>query len=86
MSFHNRRWVTIPLSSTSSINFSDVLETSIHTLRLSVDGTETFVKYDGAQPASVAALAGVSPEYNHVAILNLLTGSAWTPSGSMLWK
>ena len=83
MSFHNRRWVTIPLSSTSSINFSDVLETSIHTLRLSVDGTETFVKYDGAQPASVEALAGVSSEYNHVAILNLLTGSAWTPSGSM---
>ena len=83
MSFHNRKLVTIPLSSTSSINFGDVLETSIHTLRLSVDGTETFVKYDGAQPASVAALAGVSSEYNHVAILNLLTGSAWTPSGSM---
>ena len=58
--FENRRWVTIPLSSTSSINFGDVLETSIHTLRLSVDGTQTFVKYDGAQPASVAALAGVS--------------------------
>jgi len=83
MAFHNRRWVTIPLSSTGSVNFGDVLETSIHTLRLSVDGTETFVKYDGAQPASVAALTGVSSEYNHVAILNLLTGSAWTPSGSM---
>ena len=81
--FENRRWVTIPLSSTSSIDFNDVLETSIHTLRLSVDGTQTFVKYDGAQPASVAALAGVSSEYNHEAILNLLTGSAWTPSGSM---
>ena len=86
MSFHNRRWVIIPLSSTSSIDFGDVLETSIHTLRLSVDGTETFVKYDGAQPASVAALSGVSPEYNYAAILNLLTGSAWTPSGSMPWK
>ena len=44
--FENRRWVTIPLSSTSSVNFGDVLETSTHTLRLSVDGTETFVKYD----------------------------------------
>ena len=76
--FENRRWVTIPLSSTSSINFGDVLETSTHTLRLSVDGTETFVKYDGAQPASVAALAGVSSEYNHEEILNLLTGSAWS--------
>ena len=81
--FDNRRWVTIPISSTASIDFNDVLENSIHTLRLSVDGTETFVKYDGAQPASVASLAGVSSEYNHTQILNLLTGSAWTPSGSM---
>jgi hypothetical protein len=83
MSFHNRRWVTIPLSSTGSIDFGDILETSINTLRLNVDGTETFVKYDGAQPASVAALSGVSSEYGHEEILNLLTGSAWTPSGSM---
>ena len=81
--FENRRWVTIPLSSTSSINFGDVLETSTHTLRLSVDGTETFVKYDGTQPASVAELSGVSSEYNHEAILNLLTGSAWSSTGSM---
>lgn len=83
MSFHNRRWVTIPISSTSSINFGDVLETSIHTLRLSVDGTETFVKYDGSQPTSVTALPGVSSEYIHQAMLNLLTGSAWTPSEDM---
>ena len=78
MSFHNRRWVTIPLSSTSSINFGDVLETSKNTLRLSIDGSETFVKYNGDQPASVASLPGVSSEYNHEEILNLLTGSAWS--------
>ena len=83
MAFENRRWVVIPTSSTGSINFTDVLETSVNTLRLSVDGSETFVKYDGAQPASVAGLAGVSSEYDHTEILNLLTGSAWTPSGSM---
>ena len=83
MAFENRRWVVIPTSSTGSINFTDVLETSVNTLRLSVDGSETFVKYDGAQPASVAGLAGASSEYDHTEILNLLTGSAWTPSGSM---
>ena len=83
MAFENRRWVVIPTSSTGSINFNDVLETSVHTLRLSIDGSQTFVKYDGTQPASVASLAGASAEYNHTAILNLLTGSAWTPSGSM---
>jgi len=79
MSFHNRRWVIIPTTSIGEINFNDVLETSENTLRKSVDESKTFVKYDGAQPASVAALAGVSSEYDHVAILNLLTGSAWSP-------
>ena len=82
MSFHNRRWVVIPTSSTGSIDFNDVLETSLGTLRLSVNGGQTFVKYDGSQPTSVANLPGASSEYNHTAILNLLTGSVWT-SGSM---
>jgi hypothetical protein len=43
--YPDRRWLVIPTSITSSINFAEVEETSIETLRLSVDGTETFVKY-----------------------------------------
>ena len=44
--FENRRWLVIPTSLTSSIDFSQVLESSADTLRLSVDGTQTFVKYE----------------------------------------
>jgi hypothetical protein len=44
--FENRRWLVIPTSITSSINFNEVLESSPTTLRLSLDGAETFVKYD----------------------------------------
>jgi len=44
-SFIDRRWLVIPTSITSSIDFNQVEETSIDTLRLSVDQTETFVKY-----------------------------------------
>jgi len=44
--FENRRWVILPTSLTSSINFSQVYETSIDTLVVSNDGSETFVKYD----------------------------------------
>jgi hypothetical protein len=44
--FENRRWLVIPTSITSSINFNEVLESSLFTLRLSLDGSETFVKYD----------------------------------------
>lgn len=43
--FPNRRWLVIPTSITSSIDFSQVEESSIHTLRLSVDESKTFVKY-----------------------------------------
>lgn len=43
--YPDRRWLVIPTSITSSIDFTQVEETSIDTLRLSVDGTETFVKY-----------------------------------------
>lgn len=44
--YNNRRYLVIPTSVTSSINFNEVLETSIDTLRLSNDGTKTFVKYN----------------------------------------
>ena len=43
--FENRRWLVIPTSLTSSIDFNQVLESSVDTLRLSVDGSQTFVKY-----------------------------------------
>lgn len=43
--FPNKRWLVIPTSITNSINFSQVEESSINTLRLSIDEQETFVKY-----------------------------------------
>ena len=36
----------IPTTLTSSIDFNQVLESSVDTLRLSIDGSETFVKYE----------------------------------------
>lgn len=44
--YENRRWLIIPTNITGSINFNEVLESNIETLRISVDGTKTFVKYD----------------------------------------
>jgi hypothetical protein len=44
--YPDRRWLVIPTSITSSINFSEVEEGSIDNLRLSIDGTQTFVKYN----------------------------------------
>lgn len=44
--FPNRRWLVIPTSEVSNINFNQVLESSTDSLRYSVDGTKTFIKYE----------------------------------------
>lgn len=44
--FQNRRWLIIPADSVESINFNEVHETSPETLRYSIDGTKTFIKYE----------------------------------------
>jgi len=44
--FENRRWLIIPTSLTGSIDFNQVMQSSAEALRLSVDGSKTFVKYE----------------------------------------
>ena len=77
--FSNRRWVIFDTSETGSIDYSQVMQTSSETLRLNLSGSKTFVKYEGTQPSSVTSLTTKSDEYTHSEILNVLTGSEWTP-------
>ena len=44
--FPNRRWLVIPTTLTGSIDFGEVLESNSNSLRISLDGSETFVKYE----------------------------------------
>lgn len=44
--FEKRRWLVIPASIVNSINFDQVHEFNETSLRYSLDGTQTFVKYD----------------------------------------
>ena len=44
--FPNRRWLVIPATEVENVDFNQVLESSADTLRYSVDGSETFVKYE----------------------------------------
>ena len=74
--FENRRWVIIDKDDVSSVDFSKVLENSIDTLRYSLDGSKTFVKYEGNQPSFLAG----KTVYNHSEILAVLndTDGEWT--------
>jgi phosphatidylethanolamine-binding protein (PEBP) family uncharacterized protein len=78
MHFENRHYIIFDISEVTTIDFSEVMETSADTLRKSVDESKSFVKYEGVQPPSVAALATRSQEYSHEEILALLGGEEWT--------
>lgn len=69
-----RNYVIIDASEVSSVDFDQVAETSADTLRYSVDGTKTFVKYEGTQPFFLLG----KTEYTHEEILTILSGPEWT--------
>ena len=66
--FENRRWVIIDKDEVSSVDLSTVVETSADGLRYSLDGSKTFVKYEGSQPSFLTG----KTEYNQTVILAIL--------------
>jgi len=73
-----RTFVIFSVSEIGSIDFSEVLETSAETLRLSVDGTKTFVKWDGVSvPVCVESLTTKSPYYSYEEMLAILSTEEW---------
>ena len=85
--YANRRFVIFNVTELPLIDFNQVYETSIDTVRKSVDQTQTFVKYDIPEPSSVTALTTKSIEYTYDEILQILATPEWTdpnpfPSGS----
>ena len=74
----NRNFVIFDVTELPLIDFSQVLETSAETVRISVDGTKTFVKWDGAIPSSVAALTTSEGPYTYDEILAILATPEWT--------
>ena len=69
-----RTYCIINSSEVSSVDFDQVLQTSTDTLRYSLDGTKTFVKYEGGQPSFLSG----KTEYTHEEILSILSGPEWT--------
>jgi len=66
--FENRKYAILDSSEVDNIDFSKVIETSKDTLRYNLDGTKTFVKWEGETPAFL-----VSPTiYTRVQILEIL--------------
>jgi hypothetical protein len=79
MNYENRQYLIFPVTELANINFDEVLETSAETVRKSVDGTKTFVKWESEMPPSVAGLTeGIEGPYTHDEILAILSTEEWT--------
>ena len=77
--YENRKFMIFNVSELDTIDFTQVHETSADTVRKSIDGTRTFVKWDGETPSSVAALTTAEGPYTYEEILTILAGPEWTP-------
>jgi len=78
--FENRSYMIFNVSEIDTIDFNLVLETSVDTIRKSVDETLTFVKWDGSTPSFVSSLSTTQGPYTHTEILSVLSTETWTPS------
>lgn len=75
MSYENRKYVIINASEVSTIDFSQVMETSVSTLRYSLDDSQTLVKFEGSTPSFLSG----KTQYTHSQIHTILNGTDWTP-------
>jgi len=69
-----KNYVIIDASDVSSIDFDQVMETSAQTLRFSLDGSKTFVKFEGSTPSFLEG----KTQYDHSEILTILATDEWT--------
>ena len=75
--YPNRKYITFNVTEIDKVNFDQVEQSSAETTRRSIDGTLAFIKYDGNEPSSIAALTTKSKVYTYEQMMNILSTSAW---------
>ena len=80
MSFENRKWVIITLADYSDVELDNLcfnaIQTSVDTLRKSLDGSKAILKWDGDTPSCFDGMT----TYTHSEILTELAKSDWSES------
>jgi hypothetical protein len=82
--YENRQFMIFNVSELDNIDFNEVLETSKDTVRKSIDGTKTFVKWEGNIPSSVQSLTTKEGPYTYNEILTILEGPEWTTEDPLI--
>jgi hypothetical protein len=77
--YENRSFAIFSTTEIDQVDFSLVCETSVDTLRKSVDETKTFVKWDGGvAPDFVSELTTLEGPYTYSEILEILSTPEWS--------
>ena len=74
-----RNYVIIDATEVPNVDFSQVCETSADTLRYSVAGDQTFLKFEGEAPSFLEGKV----QYSHSEMLEILEGSEWEDKEEM---
>jgi hypothetical protein len=63
----------------SNVDFNQILENSENSVRKSIDGTKTFVKWEGIEtPSSVNDLTTKEGPYSYSEMKTILDGNDWS--------
>lgn len=73
-------YITAKINQLNSIDFSEIIETSIDTVRKSIDESEFVAKWEGETPDTISNIpeSDKSAEMNHETVLILMATPEWT--------
>jgi len=72
-----RKYIIFDVSELNKIDFNEVMENSASTLRYSLDGTKTFIKWEDNEPSFLSNLLTKSKIYTIEEISEILLTSEW---------
>lgn len=71
------KYIIIDTIELDGVDFEKTNEISADTLRYSIDGSKTFVSWDGELPSFIDSLLTKSEIYSEAEMLELLEGTDW---------
>lgn len=72
----DRKYVVILATDLSNVDFSQVQDDSINSVRYSLDESKVVLKYEGSMPSSISSLQ-TKTEYTYNEILVLMESEEW---------
>ena len=75
--FENLKYIIFDMSEIDKIDFTQVKEDNVDTLMVSVDGTKSFIHWDGDEPSFVATLETKSQYYTNDEMIAITRTPEW---------